>query len=208
MPHRSTPRVAADEQPEVGRTGSAMVKRVAKAKGKTRKAGRGRPTDYDPERHVRIAHQLALLGLTNDEMEPVLGIGHGTFVRWLKRHAEFRSAVKDGREAADARVGQRLYERAMGYSHPAVKILQYEGAPVIVPYTEHYAPDTAACIFWLKNRQRQQGRWRDRVNTELSGPDSGPVEANLHMTASPSLEAATAAIKAILAKTPAAGGAK
>jgi hypothetical protein len=32
-----------------------------------------------------------------------------------------------------------------------------------VPYTERYPPDTAAAIFWLKNRQPKH--WRDKVET-------------------------------------------
>ncbi len=36
-----------------------------------------------------------------------------------------------------------------------------------VPYVEHYAPDTTAAIFWLKNRQPAQ--WRDKIEAELSG---------------------------------------
>ncbi len=31
---------------------------------------------------------------------------------------------------------------------------------IVVPYTEHYPPDTAAAFIWLKNRQKQT--WRDR----------------------------------------------
>ena len=33
-----------------------------------------------------------------------------------------------------------------------------------VPYVEHVPPDTTACIFWLKNRRRED--WRDRVDIE------------------------------------------
>jgi hypothetical protein len=33
-----------------------------------------------------------------------------------------------------------------------------------VRYVEHLPPDTTACIFWLKNRRRQD--WRDRVDVQ------------------------------------------
>jgi hypothetical protein len=43
-----------------------------------------------------------------------------------------------------------------------------------VPYVERYPPDTTAAIFWLKNRQRE--KWRDRITSEMTGPNDGPVE--------------------------------
>ena len=39
--------------------------------------------------------------------------------------------------------------------------------PVIVPYREHVPPDTVACIFWLKNRRREE--WRDKHEVDHSG---------------------------------------
>jgi hypothetical protein len=33
-----------------------------------------------------------------------------------------------------------------------------------------------AAIFWLKNRQR--GKWRDKIEQEVTGADGGPVQHN------------------------------
>ena len=44
-----------------------------------------------------------------------------------------------------------------------MKIFQSGGAPLEVPYTEHYPPDTQAMIFWLRNRRRD---WREKVEHE------------------------------------------
>jgi len=41
---------------------------------------------------------------------------------------------------ADAEVAEKLYQRACGYSHPTVKIMQYEGQPIEVEYIQHYPP--------------------------------------------------------------------
>jgi hypothetical protein len=38
-----------------------------------------------------------------------------------------------------------------------------------------YPPDTTACIFWLKNRQREQ--WRDVQRHEVTGKDGAPLDA-------------------------------
>jgi hypothetical protein len=37
-----------------------------------------------------------------------------------------------------------------------------------VAYTEHYPPDTAACLFWLKSRQPD--RWRERIEHDHLAP--------------------------------------
>ena len=64
-------------------------------------------------------------------------------------------------DAAFAEVAEKLFRRATGYSHEAVKIVADAKTKEqhIVPYVEHYPPDTTACIFWLKNRRPEA--WRD-----------------------------------------------
>ncbi len=126
----------------------------------------GRPTDYKPE-YVERVFKLALLGATDEEIADILGIVVQTLYNWDEQHPEFMEARARGKDDADANVADRLYKRALGYSHEAVKILQYEGQPVIVPYTEHYPPDTQAASWWLKNRQGK--RWKDKQEIEHSG---------------------------------------
>lgn len=120
---------------------------------------RGRPSAFREE-YVNQAFALALLGLTDKEMAGVFGVSEVTFNAWKVAHPEFLKSLNDGKPIADARVSKALYERALGYSHEAVKIFNSEGAALEVPYTEHYPPDPTACIFWLKNRQ--PGLWRDK----------------------------------------------
>jgi hypothetical protein len=105
-----------------------------------------------------------MLGATDDELARLLDVPRDTIDAWLAEVAEFAAAVKAGRDVADATVAERLYARAIGFSHPAVKIFQSGGAPLEVPYTEHYPPDIQACIFWLRNRRRQD--WRDKIEHE------------------------------------------
>jgi hypothetical protein len=52
-------------------------------------------------------------------------------------------------------VERSLYQRAVGYSHDAVKVFMPAGAkkPVYAPYVEHVPRDVTACLFWLKNRR-------------------------------------------------------
>ena len=68
-------------------------------------------------------------------------------------------AIKAGKEASDARVERSLYQRANGYSHPAVKaFMTRDGKIVEHHYIEHYPPDPTSMIWWLKNRRPD--RWR------------------------------------------------
>jgi len=126
----------------------------------------GRPSSYREE-YVDQVFKLALLGANDDEIASIFGVTAQTLYNWDKLHPEFLASRMRGKDEADANVAHRLYKRALGYSHEAVKIMQYEGQPVVVPYIEHYPPDTQAASWWLKNRQ--SSKWRDKVEHEHSG---------------------------------------
>ena len=113
------------------------------------------------------ARKLCLLGATDDDLADFFGVHRDTITEWKSVHENFSGAIARGKLAADAEVADRLYQRALGYSHPAVKIFMPMAAlaPVYAPYTQHYPPDTAAASLWLRNRRPAQ--WRDK-------PDDGP----------------------------------
>lgn len=146
-----------------------MGQTVTKRKENPQKTGR--PSAYDSTVHPDQARKLCLLGATDDEMADFFGIAPRTMDDWKARHPEFLRSIKETKELADADVAQRLYERAMGYSHKAEKLFQYEGKVVRAKYTEHFPPDATSMIFWLKNRQPE--RWRDKI--EHTGPNGGPI---------------------------------
>ena len=130
----------------------------------------GRPSKFNDE-VLRQAKLLYLKGFTDAEVAEVLNVDETTINEWKKVHPEFSQSLKTAKEIADSEVEKSLYQRALGYSHPAVKIMQHEGCPLEVPYTEHYPPSEVACIFWLKNRQPD--KWRDKH--ELVGKDDTPL---------------------------------
>jgi hypothetical protein len=105
-------------------------------------------------------------------------VNEATLHRWKHEHSDFCESLKVGKEAADSRVEQSLYRRALGYSHDAVKIqVNATGEITQVPFTEHYPPDTTAAIFWLKNRKPTD--WRDVKAQEISGPAGERLIINL-----------------------------
>jgi hypothetical protein len=97
----------------------------------------------------------------------MFGVSETTINAWKREHEDFSDALKLGKVAADTRVEQSLYRRALGYSHDSVHISNYQGVVTQTPIVEHYPPDPTSCIFWLKNRKPAE--WRDRVEHEHSG---------------------------------------
>lgn len=150
--------------------------------------GPGRPTDYDPA-FCEMAANWCAGGATDFEVAQKLNCHVATLYRWKAAHPEFRDALRVGKELADDRVESSLYHRAVGYSFSAVKILQNNGAPVIVPYIEHVPPGEASIKLWLTNRRRNQ--WQDKVVQENTGPNGGP-QVNVTITTTDPIEAARA----------------
>lgn len=128
---------------------------------------RGRPAKYKPH-YAGQAEKLCKLGATDAELADFFGVDVRTIPRWSAQYEEFCQALKVGKDAADARVERSLFQRAVGFEMEAVKITapQY-GTPKVVRYREAIAPDVTACIFWLKNRRREE--WRDKQEHEHSG---------------------------------------
>ena len=159
------------------RTASRQIRKTTRRpETPKRKRRPGRPPQYKPEFAKQVMN-YCLLGATNKELGRVFGVDERTINRWLVTKPEFCQAVKDGRELADMKVARALYLKATGqWTQPAVKIatkieILPDGTPVkaehIVPYVEHFPPDTAAAYIWLKNRQPH--RWRDKKEVHETG---------------------------------------
>jgi len=121
----------------------------------------GRPSKYKPE-FADQARKLCELGATDLEIANFLEVDLSTINRWKVSQPDFCESLKRGKDVADDLVESRLFARATGYSHDAVKIFLPKDAdePVYAPYVEHHAPDTTAAIFCVKNRRPE--KWRDR----------------------------------------------
>jgi hypothetical protein len=145
--------------------------RPRKAKDNGKHPG-GRPPEYDPTIHPKIVQALAAEGKSNRKLAKNLGIGEKTFYLWQSKYSEFRDAIKAGKEWPDDMVEASLFQRAIGYSHPAQKIMVVDKEVEIVDYTEHYPPDTNAAEFWLTNRRPKV--WKHKQ--EITGADEGPIE--------------------------------
>lgn len=162
--------------------------------------GRGPATKYKPEFAKRVT-DLCLLGLTNDELANRFDV-HPTLIdTWISTVPEFRKAVWDGREGADAEVARALFLAAKGYEHPeddirSVPIGGNSGSEIVITKTtKHYPPNDRAAQVILRNRQR--ARW------PAIGADSGVGgEGGADLTPAERAQAVRDAVKAAMAEIP------
>ncbi|WP_274371794.1 helix-turn-helix domain-containing protein [Morganella morganii] len=129
---------------------------------------KGQSSTYRPE-YAEQARKLCLLGATDKELADFFGVSEKTINNWKNEKIEFLQSIKKGKDLADADVAERLFNRACGYVAPDVDIKVIDSQIVKTDFLKHYPPDTAAAIFWLKNRQKN--KWRDKQEIDLSSPD-------------------------------------
>ena len=135
----------------------------------------GRPSKYNPDYHPEQAYKYCLLGATDKELAAFFEVEEKTINNWKEAYPEFMQSLRAGKEEADAVIASKLFHRAKGYEHKDTKFATFEGQITdSKEYIRHYPPDTVAAIFWLKNRQK--GRWRDKVDHEVAGPDGAPLQ--------------------------------
>jgi hypothetical protein len=134
--------------------------------------GPGRPTLYR-QHYAELARNYCRLGAVNDELAAFFRVSPRTLDNWLRTHPAFASAVRDGRAIADAAIARRLFQRAMGYDYGTSRIFVHRGKALTMPHTVHLPPDIGACIFWLRNRRRQDwvARSRPELAPELAAPE-------------------------------------
>ena len=129
----------------------------------------GRPPKYKAE-YAKQATKIAQLGATDREIAEFFDVTDRTLRAWKLRYPGFAAALKLGKDEADDRVERALYQRAVGYSFDSVKVMQYEGVPVIVPVTEHMAPDIQAAMYFLNNRRGY--KWKSKVEHQVDITDN------------------------------------
>lgn len=135
-----------------------------------------RPTKYKAE-YAEQARKLCLLGATDADLAEFFEVSEQTINAWKKAHKAFLESLKAGKRLADAEVAERLFQRAMGYSHPEEKVFNNQGEIVTHQTTKHYPPDPTSMIFWLKNRDPE--RWREKPADDGGSDDLVAMLAKL-----------------------------
>jgi hypothetical protein len=132
----------------------------------------GRPTKYCVA-YVKLAARAARAGFTQTQIARFLDVDDSTLERWIVAYPAFRGAIKDSGLIADEGVVRTLYERARGFTKRSTRqVMTKEGEVRTLVDEQYFPPDTSACIFWLKNRQKEL--WRDRYE-HVMDQDFKPV---------------------------------
>jgi len=165
---------------------------MTKKKPSDKKKKMGRPTQYNPIKHNKQAHELAELGATNDQIAEALNITTETLNQWRIKYPDFSDSIKSGKDKTDDEVELSLLSRAKGMKVKKVRVIQIgderievdgEGRKFVVKSVrkemseDEIPPDTAAAFIWLKNRRRDT--WRDKHDLELTGRDGAPLEKTI-----------------------------
>ncbi len=138
----------------------------------------GRPTKYEEELNDYV-YKLALGGCTDEQLAEHLGVCKSTLTNWKNEYPEFLASIKKGKDFYDThRVENALLKRALGTTVKETRINGGgedgdEKKPAATETTKELPPETAACIFWLKNRNPD--RWRDKQ--EATDTSEGLVDA-------------------------------
>jgi hypothetical protein len=125
--------------------------------------------EFTSKQRAAIGDEFDCSGLaaTNEDLAGLFEVSLATIGNSLARYPDFKKAVQEGRDVADA--DQSLLHKAKGFTHADVKILAIAGEAQEVPYNRYFPPDTQAAIFWLRNRRRKQ--WREVIEHEHTVSD-------------------------------------
>lgn len=115
-------------------------------------------------------------GLTDEQLAQKMEISPSTLYEWKAKYPEISEALKKGKEIVDIQVENALLKRALGYEYmeERVEISEKDGRKVIQT-VKQVIPDTAAQIFWLKNRRPDAWRDKPQEKAEAAGEGGGVV---------------------------------
>lgn len=127
-----------------------------------------------PEGLIRI-QGWARDGLTDAQIAEKMGINVATLYRWKNDHCEICESLKNSKDVADRMVENALFRKATGYKTKEVvrerrldPVTRQQVLVVVKEIEREVAPDTAAQVFWLKNRKPEV--WRDKREVENTAP--------------------------------------
>lgn len=149
----------------------------------------GRPTAFK-EDYIEQAYKLCLLGATDAKLADFFDVCEATINNWKHDFPDFLESIKKGKVIADAEIAEGLYNRAKGAKikvQQAIKLKQVDydqgkrlsehETVEVVDLIQEVPPDTAAGIFWLKNRNPEM--WRDK--REFVGQDDDGNEVTINV---------------------------
>lgn len=144
---------------------------------------------------------LLLDGKTRAEACAEMGISYSLFSKYCQLVPKFHDAVDNACAEWDNRIVDSMKRRAEGYTYTERRtvretirdpktgkpMLDADGKPIIAmtisETVKFVPPDTAAGIFWLKNRRPNE--WRERITVETEQNAAAAFFQKLAMITSP-----------------------
>ena len=124
-------------------------------------------------------------GLSDEQLAEKMGVCPSTFYAWKNKYPEISEALREGKEVADRRVENALYnscfDRKITIRRPfKVKEVYYnDGKRCEREHVMYGEEDVAipanekAIEFWLANRKPE--KWSRKEKLEVSGDKGGPL---------------------------------
>lgn len=108
-------------------------------------------------------------GLTYEQIAKNMGIARSTLNVWKNQYSDISDALKKGKDVADFEVENAMHKAACGYFVEETETYITETGGIqtkrIKKNKKWITPNTAAQIFWLKNRKPDA--WRDAPDEEV-----------------------------------------
>lgn len=129
---------------------------------------RGRKEKYK-DSFVERARNCMKEGYTLQQLAKHLKIEYTTLFHYRRKYPEFDEAIEQGREMADEKIEQAVYNRALGMEITEEEIEMDEEGNVLKRTIKKkmLAPDGATARWWLHNRKPEV--WRDKKEIEVTG---------------------------------------
>lgn len=131
-----------------------------------------------PEKLEQVTNWAAN-GLYNKEIAQNIGIHIDTFCTWQNRFPEFSEAIEKGRRLSVQAIENKFFQNAYGMLEEVVEIVEedqvFEGGEWVSKRrhvrrtTKKVPPNTAAQIFFLKNKAGYSDKPVGDVDVEDSG---------------------------------------
>ena len=132
------------------------------------------------EKKLYIIYNLALIGLTDNQIASSLNISQNSWKKWKVKYALY-AILEKARVEATGNVVSAVYKAAIGYSHEETNVLanrikQFDAfgklesehtEPILVKTVKHHPPDMKAALKWLSVRYPEI--WGDKQTVELKG---------------------------------------
>lgn len=143
-------------------------------------ARKGLYEDWLTEEKLILLEGWARDGLTDEQIAKNMGIGARTLYEWKNKFPQISQTLKKGKEIIDREVENALLKSALGYEYEEVtdeaeEVRDQNNKPVGTRKVhrkvvkKYMPPNTAALIFWLKNRKPSV--WKDKTDEEYN-PES------------------------------------